>query len=217
MKTNPPFTPCPLTPGPSPKGRGEKFVEKLVIVSGPSGVGKTTVMQEVFRQAPVPLAASVSATTRPPRPGEVDGNDYHFLTIDDFQLRRQRGDFLESCQVFGKGHWYGTLWNEVTAGFKAGKWVVLEIDVQGALSVIDRFADAISIFIQPGPPEELELRLRGRGTESENSIKRRLARAREELTYAPRYQYNVVNDRIENAVREICNILTREWEKVQDD
>jgi guanylate kinase len=193
------------------------FRERLVIVSGPSGVGKTTVMQEVFRRAPVPLAASVSATTRPPRPGEVDGKDYHFLTNDDFQLRRQRGDFLECCQVFGKEHWYGTLWSQVDAGFKAGKWVVLEIDVQGALTVIDRFADAISIFIQPGPPEELERRLRGRGTESEDSIKRRLAKAREELAFAPRYRYNVVNDRIENAVQEICNILTQEWEKVQDD
>ena len=194
-----------------------KFQDRLVIVSGPSGVGKTTVMQEVFRRAPVPLAASVSATTRPPRPGEVDGKDYHFLTNDDFQLRRQRGDFLECCQVFGKEHWYGTLSSEVDAGFKAGKWVVLEIDVQGALTVIDRFADAISIFIQPGSPEELERRLRGRGTETENSINRRLARAREELAFAPRYRYNVVNDRIEYAVQEICNILTQEWKKVQDD
>ncbi len=190
-----------------------KFKKKLVIVSGPSGVGKTTVMQEVFRRAPVPLAASVSATTRPPRPGEVDGKDYYFLTNDDFQLRRQRGDFLESYQVFDKDHWYGTLKSEVSAGFNAGKWVVLEIDVQGALTVINSFADAISIFIHPGSPEELECRLRGRGTENEASIERRLARARDELAFAPRYQYIVVNDRIENAVQEICNILTKEWEK----
>ncbi len=194
-----------------------KFQERLVIVSGPSGVGKTTVMQEVFQRAPAPLAASVSATTRPPRPGEVDGKDYHFLTNDDFQLRRQRGNFLECFQVFGTSDWYGTLWSEVAAGFKAGKWVVLEIDVQGALTVIDHFADAISIFILPGPPEELQHRLRGRGTESEEAIQRRLARAREELAFAPRYRYNVVNDRIENAVKEICHILTQEWEKVQDD
>jgi guanylate kinase len=194
-----------------------KFRERLVIVSGPSGVGKTTVMQEVFRRAPVPLAASVSATTRPPRPGEVDGKDYHFLTNDDFELRRQRGDFIETCQVFGKGHWYGTLWSEVAAGFKHGKWVVLEIDVQGALTVINGFANAISIFILPGSPDELERRLRGRGTENEASIQGRLARAREELALAPRYRYNVVNDRIENAVQNICNILTQEWEKVQDD
>jgi guanylate kinase len=165
----------------------------------------------------VPPAASVSATTRSPRSGEVDGKDYYFLTNDDFQLRRQRGDFLECCQVFGKEHWYGTLWSEVDAGFKSGKWVVLEIDVQGALTVIGRFADVISIFIQPGSPEELQLRLRGRGTENEEAIQRRLARAREELAFAPRYRYNVVNDRIENAVQEICHILTQEWKKVQDD
>jgi len=194
-----------------------KFRDRLVIVSGPSGAGKTTVMQEVFRRAPVPLAASVSATTRSPRPGEVNGKDYFFITNDDFQLRRQRGDFLECCQVFGKEHWYGTLWTEVAAGFKAGKWVVLEIDVQGALTVINRFADAISIFIQPGSPEELERRLRGRKTESEASIQRRLVRAREELAFAPRYRYNVVNDRIENAVGEICTILIQEWENIQDD
>jgi guanylate kinase len=207
-----------LTPCPSPKGTGEKkFQERVVIVSGPSGVGKTTVVQEVLRRAPAPLAVSVSATTRPPRPGEVDGKDYHFLTNDDFQLRRQRGEFIECFEVFGKGHWYGTLWSEITAGFRAGKWVVLNIDVQGALTVMDRFADAISIFILPGSPTELQRRLQGRGTESEAAILWRLARAREELAFAPRYRYNVVNDQIENAVQEICNILTQEWEKVQND
>jgi guanylate kinase len=180
-------------------------------------VGKTTVVQEVLRRVPVPLVASVSATTRPPRPGEVDGKDYHFLTNDDFQLRRQRGEFLECYEVFGKGHWYGTLWSEVTAGFQAGKWVVLSIDVQGALTVIGRFADAISIFIQPGSPLELQRRLRGRGTETEEAIQRRLTRAEVELACAPRYRYNVVNDQIDKAVEEICNILTQEWEKVQHD
>ena len=202
-----------LTPCPSPKGRGER----IVIVSGPSGAGKTTVMQEVLRRAPSPLIDSVSATTRPPRPGEVDGKDYHFLTNDDFQLRRQRGEFLECYQVFGKGHWYGTLLSEVTAGFLAGKWVVLNIDVQGALTVINRFADAISIFIRPGSLAELERRLRGRGTETEEAIQRRLARAKEELAFASRYRYNVVNDDFDQAVEEICNILTKEWEKVQHD
>jgi guanylate kinase len=214
MKTNPPSPPVPLPKG---EGRSARFQERLVIVSGPSGVGKTTVMQEVFRRAPVPLAASVSATTRAPRPGEIDGKDYFFLTNDEFQLRRQRGDFLECFQVFGKGHWYGTLSTEVAAGFKAGKWVVLEIDVQGALSIIGRFGDAISIFIQPGSLDELQRRLRGRGTESEVSIRQRLDRAIEELACSTQYRHNVVNDRIENAVQEICNILTREWEKVQDD
>ena len=217
MTSDSPLTPGPLTPGPSPKGSGESFVERLVIVSGPSGVGKTTVMQKVFRRQPVPLAPSVSATTRPPRSGEIDGKDYHFLTNEEFQLLRKRGEFLECCQVFGKDHWYGTLKSEVAAGFKGGKWVVLEIDVQGALTVIDLSADAISIFLLPGSTEELERRLRGRGTENEAAIERRLARAREELALASRYRYNVVNDKIENAVQQICNILNKEWERVQDD
>jgi guanylate kinase len=194
-----------------------EFHEKLVIISGPSGVGKTTVMREVFRRDPVPLKASVSATTRAPRPGETDGKDYHFLTNDDFQLRRQRGEFLECCEVFGKGHWYGTLWSEIAAGFNDGKWVVLEIDVQGASVVMDRFADAISIFIQPGSLDELHRRLRCRGTETEDAIRRRFDRAREELAFAPRYRYNVVNDRVENAVNDICNILIKEWENMQND
>jgi len=174
-------------------------------------------MREVFRREPVPLAASVSATTRPPRSGEIDGKDYHFLTSEEFELHRQRGEFLEYCQVFGKDHWYGTLKSEVAAGFKAGKWVVLEIDVQGALTVIDDSVEVISIFLLPGSTEELERRLRGRGTENEAAIERRLARACEELALAPRYQHKVVNDKIEHAVQEICQILTKEWENVQDD
>jgi guanylate kinase len=194
-----------------------KFCERIVIVSGPSGAGKTTVMRKVFGHVPIPLVASVSATTRSPRPGEVDGKDYHFLTNDDFQLHRQRGDFLECFEVFGKGHWYGTLWSEVTAGFQDGKWVVLEIDVQGALAVLKRFPAAISIFIRPSSLAELERRMRERGSETEEEIKQRLSRAEEELTFAPQYNYQVINDRIGHAVQEICNILTKEWEKVQHD
>ncbi len=194
-----------------------RFQERVVIASGPSGAGKTTVMREVLRRAPVPLVVSVSATTRPPRPGEVDGKDYHFLTNDEFHLRRQRGDFLECFPVFHQGCWYGTLFSEVTAGFQAGKWVLLEIDVQGALAVMDRFAQAISIFIRPSSLEELKRRLCGRGTDSEQAIQRRLSRAEEELAFAPRYRYLVINDQLQQAVDEICEILIKEWEKVQHD
>ncbi|MGW8257655.1 MAG: guanylate kinase, partial [Thermoguttaceae bacterium] len=114
----------------SPLSQREKFQPRVVVLSGPSGAGKTTVVHEVLRRISVPLARSVSATTRPPRDGEIAGVDYHFLTNDEFQLRRQRGDFLECCQVFGKGYWYGTLWSEINARFQERKWVLLNIDVQ---------------------------------------------------------------------------------------
>ena len=190
---------------------------RLVVVSGPSGAGKTTVMQRVFARAPVPLVASVSATTRPPRPGESDGLDYHFLSQEEFDILRERGEFLESFEVFGRGYWYGTLRSEVTSGINAGKWVVLEIDVQGALAVVEHYPDAITIFIRPSSLEELQRRLRGRGTETEEAIQRRLARARDELALADRYQHQVVNDDIDQAVEQICTILTEQWESSYHD
>lgn len=190
---------------------------KVVIVSGPSGVGKTTVMRRVFERCPLPLKHSVSATTRPPRPGEADGKDYYFLTPEVFAARREKGDFLECFEVFGRGYWYGTLWSEVRDGFDAGRWVVLEIDVQGAIAAMDRFPDALSIFIHPGSFAELESRLRGRGTEGEDALTSRLARAKRELELADRYRFRVVNDDIDRTVTEICDILAREWEKSNHD
>jgi len=192
---------------------------KLVIVSGPSGAGKTTVLRRVFQCAEVPLVASVSATTRRPRPGEVDGVDYHFLTDEEFHRHKKAGDFLECVEVFAQGYWYGTLQGQVSSGLAAGKWVVLEIDVQGALAVMERYPDAISIFVRPGSDgflNELERRLRGRRTESEEAIQRRLNQAGRELEMADRYRYRVVNDDLDRAVREVCNILARESETDRD-
>jgi guanylate kinase len=190
---------------------------KVVIVSGPSGVGKTTVMRRVFEKCPLPLKHSVSATTRPPRPGEVDGRDYYFLAPEVFSAHREKGEFLECFEVFGRGYWYGTLWSEVRAGFEAGQWVVLEIDVRGAMAAMERFPDALSIFIDSGSFAELENRLRGRGTETEDALSRRLDRAKQELKLADRYRYRVVNDDIDRTVTEICNILSREWEDSNHD
>jgi guanylate kinase len=170
-------------------------------------------MRRVFAKCPLPLKHSVSATTRPPRPGEVDGKDYYFLSPEKFAEHREKHDFLECFEVFQMGYWYGTLWSEVQAGFAAGRWVVLEIDVQGALAAMERFPDALSIFIRPESFAELERRLRGRGTETEQALERRLDRARYELELADRYRYQIVNDDIDQAVAEICNILVREWEK----
>ena len=186
---------------------------KLVVFSGPSGAGKTTVLRGVLQQCRLPLALSISATTRPPRRGERDRGDYHFLSEAQFHARRRRGEFLECFQVFDGGHWYGTLKSEVDAALASGKWPVLEIDVQGALAVTERHPDALTFFIHPGSTEELERRLRGRATEDENAVRHRLARARDEIALAGRYRFQITNDRADRAVDEICNILNQEAEK----
>jgi guanylate kinase len=192
---------------------------RIVIVSGPSGAGKTTVLGGVLERCKVPLVPSVSATTRPKRRGERDGVDYHFLSPEEFQSLRKRGEFVECFEVHRKGNWYGTLRREVEAGLSEGKWVVLEIDVQGALDVMAKYPEAVSVFIRAGRDDdlaELRRRLKDRG-EPAKSIARRLETARRELAVADRYQYQVVNDEVDRAVNELCEILRREWEKDRND
>jgi guanylate kinase len=190
---------------------------RLVVVSGPAGVGKTTLVARVLHCQPVPLRRSISATTRPPRPGEIDGRDYHFLSAEEFGSRRQRGEFIECFEVFGRGQWYGTLESEVASGLAAGKWVVLNIDVRGGLAVMERYPEAVTIFVRARSLDEVARRLRGRGTETEEAIASRLARAEQEMTLAERYRYQVVNDDMDEAVGEICHILKNLWEKDQND
>jgi guanylate kinase len=181
-------------------------MSRLIVISGPSGAGKTTIAKQLFKRCPQ-LVPSVSATTRPPRRGERDGVDYDFLSPLEFERKRQAGEFLECFEVFGRGFWYGTLKSEVAPRLAEGNWVVLEIDVQGTLAVLEQYPEATTIFVQPESLEVLERRLRGRKTDSEEAIQRRLEVARRELAYADRYQYRIINRSVARAVDEIEKIL----------
>ena len=189
---------------------------KLVVLSGPSGVGKSTLLRRLIERFPGRLRLSISATTRAPRPGEKDGVDYYFLSAEEFARRREAGEFLECFEVFGRGHWYGTLQSEVapesgvTASGEDPKWVILDIDVDGAAKVRRLYPEVLSIFLHPGSEQELERRLRSRGTESEEAIQRRLEVARREIERAGEYKYTVINDSLDAAVERISKILEQE-------
>ena len=187
---------------------------RLIIISGPSGAGKSTVVRRLLDECELPLTLSVSATTRAPRAGEVDGEDYFFMSNEEFSHRRQAAEFLECKEVFGLGCWYGTLREQVATGLHAGRWVILEIDVQGALAILETEEfNPITLFIHPGGMEELEERLRARGTESEEQIDARMKTAASEMRYMHRYQYEIINGSVDNAVAEICQILNDQKEK----
>src|SRR4029079_6936781 len=143
--------------------------------SGPSGSGKTTIVERLLAAFPVKLIKSVSATTRPPRKNEVEGQNYYFLSAAEFAEKRSRGEFLECAEVHGTGNWYGTLKSEVERAAEQGGWALLEIAVQWAQQVMRRFPEALTIFVRTSSEAEYEKRLRGRGTEAEEVMQRRLA------------------------------------------
>ncbi len=180
---------------------------KLIVISGPSGAGKSTVVSRLINECPLPLKLSVSATTRPTRGDDEPGKNYIFLSDEEFQQKVKQGEFLECVEVFGRGHWYGTLREQVSTGLNAGNWIILEIDVEGAQKAKNAYPEAISIFIHPGSLEELERRLRGRGTEREEAIARRLEVASHELEAAVLYDHIVVNGTIEQTVDDVCELL----------
>ena len=183
---------------------------KLIILSGPSGAGKSTILKQLLAKFPESLRLSISATTRAPRQGEQDGKDYYFLSPEEFTRRREAGEFLEACEVFGRGHWYGTLLEEVTPSLKSGISVILEIDVDGAKEALQHYPGAVTIFLRPSSMEELERRLRDRGTETEEAINRRLEVARRELSLAGGYRYQVTNDDIPTALARLAQVLQEE-------
>src|SRR5436305_501109 len=169
----------------------------VLVVTGPSGVGKGTLINALLERMPE-LTLSVSATTRPPRPGEVDGRDYHFLSTEEFEKRLLRGEFLEHA-VYAGNH-YGTPRSEIE---RARDGLVLEIEVEGARQVRERMPEALRVFIAPPSPEALRQRLIGRGTDSEEQVGRRLARAEEELAARSEFKHVIVNDDLERAVAEL--------------
>ena len=182
---------------------------RVVVLSGPSGSGKTTIVNRLTGESPVKLLKSVSATTRKPRPQEVHGEDYYFLSDEDFRQAVADDLFIEYAEVFSSGYLYGTLKSEINRACKTNAWAFLEIDVEGALNVMQQYPNAVTIFLTT-PAEEFERRLRARGTESEEVIQKRLATAASEVKHAGRYRYVVVNDELDRAVGEICEILKSE-------
>ena len=163
----------------------------LFVFSGPSGVGKGTLKAKLFEEFVGRIAYSVSATTRGPREGEVDGKDYFFISRQEFERRVKNNEFLEHAEF--AGNCYGTPRAYVEKLLDSGMNVVLEIDVQGALQVMKSMPECVSVFILPPSFEELEHRLRGRGTETEEKVRERLETAKRELPYAPQYDYQIVN------------------------
>jgi len=178
---------------------------RLIVLSGPSGCGKSTVVRALLACRDLPLAVSVSATTRPPRPTDVEGETYRFLSRDEFDACRERGEFLESAEVHGHG--YGTPRDTVLRRLAEGTWVLLEIDVQGGLQIKQQFPDSTLIFLEAPSLEDYRRRIEARGEDAPEVIQKRLAGVADELALADRYDYRVVNDTVARATEEIRRFL----------
>lgn len=179
----------------------------LIVISGPSGAGKGTICKELLEKNKN-LHISVSATTREPRKGEVDGVNYHFLSKEAFFEKVEKGEFLEYAEVYG--NYYGTLKSNLYDMLEKGQNVILEIDIQGALNVKENTNEGIFIFILPPSMEELKNRIINRGSETQESLMQRFQSAYQEINFISRYNYAVVNDTVESAVKNVQNIIFAE-------
>lgn len=174
------------------------------MISGPSGAGKGTVIRRLLEQKPE-LALSISATTRSLRPGERNGIDYHFVSVPEFLGMRDRGEFLESAQVYD--NYYGTPRTAVEAALRSGRDVLLELDIQGGASVKRAKPEAVLVFIEPPSFEDLRERIRGRGTENPEALFKRLEAAYEEIRSKGTYDHIIINDDVERAATELARII----------
>jgi guanylate kinase len=178
----------------------------VIIFSAPSGAGKTTLVKHAL-QSGLPLAFSVSACTRPMRPGELHGRDYYFMTVPEFREHIERGDFVEWEEVY-ENSYYGTLRSEVDRIWASGRHVLFDVDVKGGVMLKKQFgAKALAIFVKPPSVEELERRLIARSTDSKEVIRQRVAKAEYELGFAPQFDCTVVNDRLEDAQKEAVGLI----------
>jgi len=184
----------------------------LIVLSGPSGTGKGTVCKALIGEVPN-MEISVSCTTRNPRDGETDGKDYYYKSQDEFIQMIQNGEFLEHAQVFD--HFYGTPYKHVKKKLDKGIDVLLEIDIQGAEQVREKYAEAVLIFLVPPSMDELKARIMSRGSETEEQMKKRFAKAYSELERIHQYEYVIINDDIDEVVRKIRCIIQAEKLKVK--